>query len=236
MNTQQCCIALNQHQKSGLILCQPSKVEFMGPGALIVQSDSVPLPENSNVFHRAFLLGNVQLESLNNFAAQKRASWRRVEWRYWLRRVKEIRDPVERIELLLQSLNIFFGDSVSRSLPADVLARLVSCNESQMSKVREHYFQNWSWENDRAAESPGWKQLTLEEWQTLMKQAISGNAQPSMDADEGHIVTPKERWKLTPKVYDWRKTLRKTQVIPELGEEAVQHFTYPWTSVCQYVL
>jgi hypothetical protein len=121
---------------------------------------------------KILVLGDVKLEILDTLPQQKQAVWRRVTWLNWLNRLQEISCSVDRIESLIQHLNIFFGREVCQSLPSDLLSALLGCEEIELLWVRDRYFQDWSWETCPPASKLSWLQLTPQGWHGILMQTL----------------------------------------------------------------
>ena len=157
-------MALCRFERCGVILLESTRIEFIGPGSM-VNLESNP--------RSVILLGNVKLEALTDATARSYATWQRISWRSWIRGLREQCAPDQKIEVALQSLSIFFGPAVSRSLPSLVLAQLMNCDEALVDTVRQNYFKNWI-SSDRSPEplssaNQGWQQISGAGWQTMLK-------------------------------------------------------------------
>ena len=65
---------------------------------------------------------------------------RRIQWMYWLKKITEQKQPLQRAEALLSSFDAFFDPEAIAALPTFVLARLVGVFEGTMAQVhRQHY-------------------------------------------------------------------------------------------------
>ncbi|MFZ9738806.1 MAG: hypothetical protein ACO3EZ_12435 [Prochlorotrichaceae cyanobacterium] len=137
------------------------------------------------------VLGDVKLEILDNVSQQKQAVWRRVTWLNWLNRLKDISCPVDRIESLIQHLNIFFGREVCQSLPSDLLSELLGCEEIELLWVRDRYFQDWSWDlSTPTAPQRSWLQLTPQGWYGILIQTLEYKRQLAKLPSHGTWMNP----------------------------------------------
>lgn len=228
MNTTQCCIALSPSHKGALILVRNSGLELLGPGSAIVwthekteqsgekgRHKSAILPTCRNVRQSdpslisILLIGDVKLEILDNLSQQKKALWRRVTWLNWLSRIQEISSSVERIESLIQHLNIFFGRDVCQSLPSDLLSKLLGCEERELLWVRDRYFQDWSWDLSTRPPHVSWTYLTAREWQDVMNQTFEQKYSFSS------LPGPALLESTLPKSAQWSETLSKMNPFTE---------------------
>ena len=191
MNTTPCCIALSPSHKGAVILVCNSGLELLGPGSAIVWTHEKTEQSGEKGRHKSgilpicrtvrqsdpslisvLLIGDVKLESLDNLSQQKKALWRRVTWLNWLNRLQEISSSVERVESLIQHLNIFFGRDLCQSLPSDLLSKLLGCEERELRWVRDRYFQGWSGDLSIRPPQVSWTHLTAREWQDVMNQTF----------------------------------------------------------------
>jgi hypothetical protein len=216
MKTKQCCVALSPNHKGALILVRSSSIELLGPGSAILWIDEESKQpifwtcgdcehcgKSDSSIAKVFVIGEAKLEVLDTLAQQKKALWRRVTWLNWLNRLQETPSPVQRIESLIQHLNIFFGREVCQSLPSELLARLLGCEEIELLWVRDRYFQDWSWDISSRPSKASWVYLSSQGWQEVLLRAFQHQRQSSNFCPH---QSPSEVVKALPKSAPWSES------------------------------
>jgi hypothetical protein len=234
MKTTPCCVALSPSHKGALILVRKSRLELLGPGSAVVWTDEktaqrteahsqhptqprqhLILPTCGNCrkadpsIINVLVIGDVKLEVLDNLAQQKKALWRRITWLNWLNRLQETASSIQRIESLIQHLNIFFGREVCQSLPSDLLSSLLGCEEVELLWVRDRYFQDWSWDLASRSAQSSWTYLTPEGWQAVLAQTFDQTHQVGSTPGNCLLETA------APKSSQWSETLSKMNPFSE---------------------
>lgn len=111
-------LAINEYQKSGLILCKGYHAEFAGPGALV----RTALEQQCTAI---VAIGAPEIIEVVTPEERQKAYGRRIQWMRWLQKITDHPSPVERLEKLLYGFEAFFGRNVVQELPHEVLALLV---------------------------------------------------------------------------------------------------------------
>lgn len=126
--------AVSAQRRNGLILCKAYHAEFAGPGAAIGRPCDFDC-EFAIALGKKWKLVNVSTEE-----EAQNAYRRRIQWMYWLKKLTEQKQPLQRAEALLSSFDAFFDAEAIASLPPFVLARLVGVFEGTMVQAhRQHY-------------------------------------------------------------------------------------------------
>jgi len=126
--------AVSAQRRNGLILCKAYHAEFAGPGAAIGR----PCDYDCEF---AIALGKKwKLVDVSTVEEAQNAYRRRIQWMYWLKKITEQKEPLQRAEALLSSFDAFFDAEAIAALPPLVLARLIGVFEGTMVQVhRQHY-------------------------------------------------------------------------------------------------
>ncbi len=111
--------AVSVNYRSGIILCKTSHAQWVGPGSAV----SADLDKDC---WGAIALGPLHLSALNSLDQQKQAYERRDRWLRWLQQTIYSPTPLQRAANLLTSLDAFFGNHVTHSLPMVALAQLAA--------------------------------------------------------------------------------------------------------------
>lgn len=127
-------IAVSAQRRNGLILCKAYHAEFAGPGAAIGR------PCDFDCEFAIALGKKWKLVDVSTAEEAQNAYRRRIQWMYWLKKITEQKQPLQRAEALLSSFDAFFDAEAIAALPPFVLARLVGVFEGTMAQVhRQHY-------------------------------------------------------------------------------------------------
>ena len=125
-------LAVNEYQKSGLILCKSYHAEFAGPGALV----STTLEQQCTAI---VAIGAPEIIEVVTPEERQKAYGRRIQWMRWLQKITVHPSPVERLEKLLYGFEAFFGRAVVQELPHEVLALLVGVLPQTVGRSQLHY-------------------------------------------------------------------------------------------------
>ena len=126
-------IAVSEHHRSGLFLCQPHYVEFVGPGAAIGRL-------THDQHWQGIAIGALELVRLEKSFRKQQAFCQRIQWTKWIGEITRQDDSYKRAEELLSRLEAFFGSVTIWSLPPEILALLVGVLPETMVEVHYHYF------------------------------------------------------------------------------------------------
>ncbi|MGA7934630.1 MAG: hypothetical protein WCA35_13875 [Kovacikia sp.] len=134
-------LAISEHKRSGLILCNPYHAEFAGPGAAV----GTMVDQNCLA---VIAIGSPEIVHLHTHEERQQAYGRRIQWIRWLQKITDHPDPLQRAEKLLSGFEAFFGGQVLMSLPDEVLALLAGVLPQTIAIVHAQYRHlrqpNWS--------------------------------------------------------------------------------------------
>jgi hypothetical protein len=122
-------LAVSEHKKSGLILCKAYHAEFAGPGAVV---NAAVEQECTSIW----AIGSPEIIEVVTPAERQKGYSRRIQWMRWLQKIADHSEPLVRAEKLLSGFEAFFGGSVLRGLPDEVLARLVGVLPQTIATAR----------------------------------------------------------------------------------------------------
>ena len=171
------CAAISPRSRTGVILRRSSQLEFMGPGALIYGGIMGTIWDGTDLIG----IGPLNLQRVSSLADQKEALRHHIQWHLWLERVQAIIPEEERIIFFLQSLEVFFGMAVPRSLPVEILGELLNCGASLVQWVRDYYFANWiqPWtDSENPLDQVHWQWFTPDQWRDLLHTTAAPPGQP----------------------------------------------------------
>jgi hypothetical protein len=123
-------LAINEYQKSGLILCKSYYAEFAGPGALV----SAALEQSCTAI---VAIGTPEIIEVVTPKERQKAYGRRIQWMRWLQKITDHPDSGERLEKLLYGFEAFFGRQVVQDLPREALALLVGVLPHTVARSRQ---------------------------------------------------------------------------------------------------
>jgi hypothetical protein len=125
-------LAINEHKRSGLILCKSFHAEFAGPGAAVgtlVDQDCLAI----------IAIGSPEITQIQTHEERQQAYGRRIQWIRWLQKITDHPDPVQRAEKLFSGFEAFFGRQILMSLPDEVLALLAGVLPQTIAIIHSQY-------------------------------------------------------------------------------------------------
>jgi hypothetical protein len=125
-------MAVTEHRKSGLILCQRFHAEFAGPGAAVFTPVEQP-------YTAVIAIGSPEILAVMTYEDRQKAYSRRIQWIRWLEKIADSPNPIQRAEKLLFSFEAFFDSKVLVSLPDQVLALLAGVLPQTITAVRSQH-------------------------------------------------------------------------------------------------
>jgi hypothetical protein len=125
-------LAVSEHRKSGLILCQRFHAEFAGPGAAVFTSVEQP-------YTAVIAVGSPEVAPVMDYSDRQKAYSRRIQWIRWLEKIADSPQPTQRAEKLLYSFEAFFNTAILASLPDPVLALLAGVLPQTITSVRAQH-------------------------------------------------------------------------------------------------
>ncbi len=125
-------LAVSEHRKSGLILCQRFHAEFAGPGAAVFTGVEQP-------YTAVIAIGGPEIVAVMTYEDRQKAYSRRIQWIRWLEKIADSPNPIQRAEKLLFSFEAFFDSKILVSLPDQVLALLAGVLPQTITAVRSQH-------------------------------------------------------------------------------------------------
>ncbi|WP_421655168.1 hypothetical protein [Leptothermofonsia sp. ETS-13] len=125
-------LAVSEHKRSGLILCQTHHAEFAGPGAAVgtlVDQNCIAI----------IAIGSPEIVELASYEERQRAYSRRIQWIRWIQKITDHSDPIQRVEKLFSGFEAFFGNQVLASLSDEVLGLLAGVLPQTIAIARSQH-------------------------------------------------------------------------------------------------